>query len=251
MYQLFVLTLLSLTFDLGWGQAGRVPYSWLPEEMPNPQRSPKACGLGPNPGYICDPNAIITRHQLETLNWFLEGIANTENPRYCPCSRYHCDHSPRPRFYKVAIALVPSLRLPQDTNGRDIRPVDQAQTFAYRLENDLWNISSCQEDIVILYSRDDKALVTMTGEVAGRRLDAFSRSVIHSIVGPHFSEGRIHEGLLRMVYEIELVLNGNDYYRGLQLAQVSGSGVYPTASTFTSAFLLVCTWLLVTRMYSS
>ena len=43
----------------------------------------------------------------------------------------------------------------------------------------------------------------MTGLTAGNRLDAYSRSVIHSIVGEHFAEGRINEGLLRMVYEIE------------------------------------------------
>lgn len=238
MRQLIALTLVACT--LGLGQTSRPSY--LPEEYPNPQIRPRDCGFsGTKAGYICDPAGIITRHQLETINWFLEGIANTENPAFCPCSRYHCEHGPRPRFYKVAVALVPKLKLPLDSSNREVRPVDQAQIFAYRLENDLWNISSCQEDIVILYSRDDQTLVTMTGEVAGRRLDPYSRKVIHSIVGPHFAEGRIHEGLLRMIYEIELVLNGNDYYRGMQLAQVSDSAV----STFSSALLALCAMVLV------
>jgi hypothetical protein len=66
MHQLCLLLLMALTFDLGWGQATRVPYSYLPEEMPNPQRNPRACGLpGPEPGYICDPNGIITRHECK------------------------------------------------------------------------------------------------------------------------------------------------------------------------------------------
>jgi hypothetical protein len=51
---------------------------------------------------------------VETLEWFLKGLANTNNPDYCPCSRYYCEHGSGPRFYKLAIALVPSLRLPQE-----------------------------------------------------------------------------------------------------------------------------------------
>ena len=43
-------------------------------------------------------------------------------------------------------------------SGVETRPLNQAQAFAYRLEHDLWNISSCQEDIVILYSTDDQAV---------------------------------------------------------------------------------------------
>lgn len=43
-------------------------------------------------------------------------------------------------------------------SGVETTPLNQVQTFAYRLEHDLWNISSCQEDIVVLYSRDDQAV---------------------------------------------------------------------------------------------
>ncbi|KAK7107293.1 uncharacterized protein [Littorina saxatilis] len=243
MYHLCYFALAALTFDLGWSQE-RVRTSWLPEEIPNPQKNPKACGLGPNPGYICDPNGILTRHQLETIDWFLNGIAFTDNQAMCPCSRYHCEHGGAPRFYKVAIALVPRLALPMLTTGRRAEPLDQVQNFAYRLEHDLWNISSCEEDIVIVYSRDDQALVTMTGSTAGRRLDPYSRSVIHSIVGQHFADNRINEGLLRMVYEIELVLNGNNYYRGMVQAQVGGTGHRFAPSSLSFVLIAVSSVLL-------
>ena len=44
------------------------------------------------------------------------------------------------------------------TSGVEMKALDQVHTFAYRLEHDLWNISSCQEDIVVVYSRDDQAV---------------------------------------------------------------------------------------------
>lgn len=222
MYHLILVVLAILGVDVGFGQPR---YSWLPEELPNPQNNPRACGLGIEPGYICDPNHILSKRELETVNWHLEGIAETQGGR-CPCSQWYCDKQARarlPHFYQVAIALIPSLRLPRDTLGREVEPLDQAQTFAFRLENQLWNISACEEDIVILYSRDDNALVTMAGATARQQLDAFSRRTIHAMVGGHFAEGRIVEGLLRMVYEIDLVLNGNRYQDYMAAGQTSDS----------------------------
>lgn len=224
MKHLCVLTLVALTFELGRSQElETLPYSWLPEKFPNPIRNPRQCGLGDEPGYVCDPNGLLTRHQRKTLNWFLKGIADTVNTDECPCSRYHCENYRGQRFYKVAVALVPSLAIPRNTDGRDVEVLDQANTFAYRLENDLWNMSVCEEDIVVLYSRDDRALVTMTGKTAGRKLNAVARNVIHSIVGEALADGRINEGLERMVHEIELVLNGKRKYFGNLAGQTGGS----------------------------
>ncbi|KAL8560175.1 hypothetical protein ACOMHN_021670 [Nucella lapillus] len=111
MKYLCLLTLLVVTCDLGWGQELKVlPYSWEAEDFPNPQHKPRDCGLGNTPGYVCDPNEILSRHQLKTLNWFLMGIADIKNTKECPCSHYHCEHYKGQRFYKVAIALVPSLK---------------------------------------------------------------------------------------------------------------------------------------------
>ncbi|KAK7463227.1 hypothetical protein BaRGS_00038212 [Batillaria attramentaria] len=209
MFHLYLMAFVALALGVGYGQeqSGGLRYSWLPEELPNPLKNSdtaRACGLtGGNPGYICDPNHILSRRELDTVNWHLEGIANTEGGD-CPCSQWWCDRQARarlPHFYKVVIALIPRLRLPRDTEGRQVEPIDQAQTFAFRLQNELWNISTCREDI----------LVTMAGTTARQRLDAFSRRTIHAMVGQHFAEGRIVEGLLRMVYEMNLILNGNHY----------------------------------------
>lgn len=222
---LCLLTLLALTSDLGWGQELRtLPTSWVADDFPNPLVRPRDCGLDDKPGYVCDPNRLLTRHQLQTLNWFLQGIADTENVRECPCSHYHCENYNGQRFYKVAVALVPSLKKQPNEKGDELTALDQANAFAYRLEHDLWNMSVCEEDIVILFSRDDKALVTMTGQTAGRKLDGVSRQAIHSIVGRHFADGRINEGLERMVHEIKLVLTGKTKYYGQLGARTGGAG---------------------------
>ncbi|XP_076445673.1 uncharacterized protein LOC143283351 [Babylonia areolata] len=225
MKRLCLLTLVTVAFELVQSQKLEViPESWLPDNFPNPLKKHSICGLGKTPGYVCDPNRILTQHQLTTLNWFLQGIADTVNTDQCPCSRYFCENHVGQRFYKVAVALIPRLSIPRNTDGRQVSVLDQANIFAYRLEHDVWNMSSCEEDIVILYSRDDRALVTMTGQTAGRKLDALTRKVIHGMVGQAFAEGRINEGLERMVYEIEMVLNGKKNYHGMFETQTGGAG---------------------------
>ena len=34
-----------------------------PEQMPNPRRNPQACGLGHTPGFVCDPNGVLTHRE--------------------------------------------------------------------------------------------------------------------------------------------------------------------------------------------
>ena len=44
------------------------------------------------------------------------------------------------------------------TDLREVTPLAQAQKFAYHLKNDRWNFSVCGEDVVVLYSMDDKVV---------------------------------------------------------------------------------------------
>ena len=63
------LTSTSLPLGSTYSSVQTVQPEWSLSEYPNPMLDPAACGRDPEePGYLCDPNGIITKYQGNELN---------------------------------------------------------------------------------------------------------------------------------------------------------------------------------------
>ncbi|KAK6170792.1 hypothetical protein SNE40_019097 [Patella caerulea] len=182
-----------------------IPSEWLPEQFPNPKRNPQACGLGNKYGYVCDPNLLLTEKQRLILDWLMEGLV--KNDTKCPCSVWACEQ--KRQGYSVGIALVKKMKIPD----RSRTVLDQAKVFAHYLQSTHWHYGRCEEDIVVLYSKEDEVLQFMAGKTAGAVLTNQVARAIGNHVGGHFREGgNLPYGLYDLGLLLRDVLNGNTMY---------------------------------------
>ncbi|GFO03686.1 protein f09f7.1 [Plakobranchus ocellatus] len=185
------------------GQSSKL--QWFPEEMFNPLTQPRKCGLNTDePSFVCDPNRILG-DQLDSFNWILRDAAY--NGTKCPCSNYYCENNRGAIGYRIGLALVRQMKLQKGADGRRNKPEDQAQLFAMRLENDLWDMGNCEEDIIIFYSQNDQMLAMYGGSTALAKLTPYYRNLLAYRVGSRFEDGQIVEALNNLIYDLKLVLN--------------------------------------------
>ncbi|GFS12750.1 hypothetical protein ElyMa_004866500 [Elysia marginata] len=178
---------------------------WAPDDMFNPLVNPRDCGLQTDePSYVCDPNHILGDH-LASFNWILKDAAY--NSTRCPCSNYYCENARGAKGYRIGLALVRQMKLQKGSDGKRNTHMDQAQLFAQRLESDLWDMGSCQEDIIIFYSKDDQTLALFGGSTATMKLTPYYRKLLAYRSGSRFEDGKIVEALNYLIYDLKMVLN--------------------------------------------
>ncbi|XP_005107746.1 uncharacterized protein LOC101859815 [Aplysia californica] len=241
MMSITFLALFALMPYVALGQSSRL--EWAPEDMYNPIDEPVNCGLRKNePSYICDPNKILGEH-VNSFNWILRDAAY--NSTKCPCSNYYCETERGPTGYRISIAIVKKMKIQTNIDGRRNSPEDQAQLFAYRLENSKWNFGRCEEDIVIFYSHDDKMLAMYGGSTALKKLTPYYRQLLAYKVGQRFNEGHIVEAFNNLLVDLKLVLNCESESHDCNLHQIrDGAG-------FISVSMAVLSMSVVMTVYNS
>ncbi|XP_067674566.1 uncharacterized protein [Haliotis asinina] len=185
------------------------PDEWNPEDMPHPVRNPQHCRLGQKAGFMCDPDGILTERSVELLNWLLRGAY--DNDTVCPCSTYWCERTRKGTH--ISIALINRMKLAETFDDPDTAVMQAASNFALKLQNQFWNFGTCNNDVVIFFSRDDGVLFVSYGQTAALRLNNAVVSYIQGQFGHYFRPGGdIFVGLAEMVVAIRQVLNGNYHY---------------------------------------
>jgi len=137
----------------------------------------------PRPGcseyeWVCDPDNLLSHTEALMLDAKLSRVVSDTK---CPCSNYACKHSGS-RGYKVAVALITSFSpdsRKDDQNAASHREPSREQMAktleeAKKIAVDLrktWSFGRCDEDVVVIYSRDDDVVYTVTGSVARKKLD--------------------------------------------------------------------------------
>ncbi|KAH9525305.1 hypothetical protein Btru_001024 [Bulinus truncatus] len=199
-------TKVLLALEVSLGVAYSKKLEWLPEEFFNPQREPRECGLNSDePAYICDPNRILGEN-IHNINWHLKDAVY--NSTRCPCSNYYCEFDGRKdKGYHIGVALVRKMKLQANADGSSNSPKDQAQLFAYRLENSKWKMGNCEEDIIIFYSQEDSVLAIYGGSTANVKLTPYYQNLLRYKVDSRLKEGRIVDALNNLIYDLKKVLN--------------------------------------------
>ncbi|KAL5009908.1 hypothetical protein ScPMuIL_012213 [Solemya velum] len=223
----------------------RVPQEWSPQNYPNPQIEPKKCGrMNTKASWVCDPNHIITSRHADVLDWFIKGTY--ENDTRCACSAYACEQNNA--GYHISFALVRKIRRDANATNDNIGRLHDAKNFAYSLEQTLWDYGRCEDDIVVLYSYEDKILYTMAGRTAREKL---TDELIQEISGRHGHhlqpDGNIGAGLIQILFDYRRVLRGA-YLPPYQLQGEPILGGSSHVTSFVASFLVPFVAVFVSRL---
>lgn len=200
---------------------------------PNPMNDPEECGRNKR-SYLCDPDSILNPGEADQLDREIERVTNETK---CPCSENSCDSRKYRKGYKIAVALInkmPDDKYVQLKEGGDIleNNMEKARLYAYTLLN-RWKIGSCNEGIIIFYSKEDNVLYTMTGDTAAKKLKSTSIGEI-SMEGRGKFGSNNFEGLVYLITQYRDVLM--DKYRENDVikpktAALTDSSAFSLAST--------------------
>ncbi|XP_074662334.1 uncharacterized protein LOC141914894 [Tubulanus polymorphus] len=192
-------------------QVTPVERSWHVLDYPNPQVNITKCGRRVRRSWICDPNNLL---KFEEANELDSLIADIQRDTLCPCSRDICYRDGR--GYVISIALVNKLTTDSRQQGM-AQQVENGRKFVRNLEKYNYAFDRCDEDVIIMYSRDDNIIYTLTGLKAREKLTDQILSDITRDATVYFMHN-LFMGLKHMLYGIRSVLEGRylEYRTNLQ-----------------------------------
>ncbi|KAL4233423.1 hypothetical protein ACF0H5_008104 [Mactra antiquata] len=185
---------------------------WTSQDYPNPQEMPELCGrYTDTPSYVCDPNGLISKKSADFLDHILLSF---QNDTKCPCSAYSCERRQHSKGYIIAIALMRKIKRPDNVKDTPEAKKVLVHQFASDLRLRLWNSwATCDELIVIAFSKEDGILTTVTGSAANRVLSYNVTMAIQTELARFFrTDGNIGQGLHYLTLNYRRVLDGYDYY---------------------------------------
>ncbi|XP_045197765.1 uncharacterized protein LOC123552288 [Mercenaria mercenaria] len=186
---------------------------WTAKDYPNPQDDPEACGRYPDkPSYVCDPNGLISRKAADFLDHIL---LNLQNDTKCPCSTYSCEGRQHSKGYIMAIALVEKIYKPENVQDTVDGRKGLVNQFAFDLLRKRWNTwDTCDELIIIAFSKDDRILTTVSGKTPLRVLTDPITKAIQIELARFFRDdgGNVGQGLHYLTMNYRRVLDGYNYY---------------------------------------
>lgn len=188
--------LVAVTF----GQTVRV---WRYNDFPDPHSydTYSQCRRS-NLSNICDPDEIISRDKADEIDSLINSVY-----RETRCECQHCiDYS---HGYVIRVAIMPRMeRVFKNENWTDDthEMLRDAQMYAYLL-TDKWAMTGrCNESLLILYSRYDGLLYTLTRRTARQKLNDDAVKRITLAVRPYFDDSNtVAEGLMEMIRRYKLV----------------------------------------------
>lgn len=183
------------------------------ENIGNPRTDFNSCGRN-QPSYICDPDHVLSVGQDDALE---SQILHILNSTHCPCSSANMCDSTR-SGYLITIAMVNKMNL--TNNPADNNAPAQNDEHALRLATVLsearklasgllkkWNLGRCSESILILFSRGDNVLYTVTDVVAGKKLTDDLIGDIAMDVRSEFGQN-VTSGFQKLLAEYKEVFDG-------------------------------------------
>jgi len=209
-----VLTLVSLPqiealCNLRGDDAPPAPLEWNWVSYPNPnspnQDQQVQCCRSKQSS-VCDPNGLIPQATADDLDVDIENVYTDTR---CGCD--HCTNHNHGYVIRVALLekMIP-IRLTARDNGTMARLRD-AHLYAYQISRK-WNMDgACQEAILILYSKQDNILFTLTRSEARRKLSDTDIGEVSLKVRHYFDNERtIGDGIKEMIERYKRILSRDE-----------------------------------------
>ncbi|XP_064627902.1 uncharacterized protein LOC135487761 [Lineus longissimus] len=186
---------------------------WHYSSYPNPQTDLLECGRGNRMSWICDPDSVITMREADELDALAADIRRDTS---CPCNSQVCTRTARQAGFIVAVAMMNKIQRPYKSDGGSDLLTD-FRNWVTNLEKHRWRFDRCDEDIIILFSKYDSMIYTVTGEKARETL---TDELLYEITvdSQEYFAHSIFMGIKHMLYGIRKVLMGklNEYRRERQ-----------------------------------
>lgn len=216
---------------------------WEAQDYPNPMFDMEKCGrhIGRR-SYVCDPNGIISVKDADALDNILLGLPNMTS---CPCSAWSCERPGKDKGFHIFVALVKKLKRKEGTPKSREASEGLAGKFALTLLNKNWKIGECNEEVVILYSKEDGILRTQTGSTARLLLkDEIAAEIQRAMARFFQNEDTVGQGLQYLAMNYRRVLDGQDHLPIMYTNVDAGAAVVKisllTSLITTLLFKLLC-----------
>lgn len=157
-YVLLVLGVFSVT-------CGQMVDQWKVQEFPNPIYQVEACGRSESldKSWICDPNKVISEQDVNDISDMLDDIY--KNTR-CNCQTCIDDKN----GYVVMVAIMPRMYRIVNASSHHNDVMVDARIYAYYLSLYWSNFANCKQVVLVLFSRDDGVVYTLTQKDARTKL---------------------------------------------------------------------------------
>ncbi|XP_062613262.1 uncharacterized protein LOC134275040 [Saccostrea cucullata] len=201
----YLYAVLTLALVLGAQSSAQ----WRVTDFPHPVYQSKQCGMKES-SWICDPNGIISSADAEALQ---EMVRDTYESTQCPCSECATNN----QGYPIMVAIMPRMYriVNRSSNVQDV--LYDARVYAYYLSM-FWNVTTCDTNTLVLYSRDDDITYIMTWRNARALLDDTKVQQITLKNRFYFddatNQAEIGKGLKNVVLDISEVFKAKAPRRG-------------------------------------
>lgn len=193
------VVVLALMAIASYCEAQKKTTVWEAGYYPNPEKRPDLCRREGR-SRVCDPNTLLKDGEANKLDELIRGVEeNTE----CACQLHHCFDN---KGYRIGVALAKKIKDPAKKergtmlHGRMMK----GRRFAYHIKY-LWKLGACTDDVIIIYSKDDKVFYTIVGKTAAKKLKARLIGRISVAANKYFERGDIFKGLKHLIQKYELV----------------------------------------------
>ncbi|KAH9518465.1 hypothetical protein Btru_016866 [Bulinus truncatus] len=150
---------------------------------------------------VCNPNNIITKIDADAIDNLIN-IVHKETR--CPCNDCHkYKHG-----YSIRVAVINSFEKFNKKNSQQSL-LREAKLFSYLLSQKWKMQGACDETLLILYSKKDNLLFTMTRKTARMKLHDSDVGRISLAVRTYFDNpSTIGDGIIEMIRRYRLIFDG-------------------------------------------
>ncbi|BFZ10009.1 hypothetical protein BsWGS_13048 [Bradybaena similaris] len=194
------LTLIFLACIVTQGSGQRSDRrKWSAFDFPNPQHEYSQCGR-PNLSSVCDPNGIISRQDADTIDQLINALY-----RETRCQCYSCITNKH--GYIIKVVLMPEMeRVFPDGENTTLGRLRDAQMYSYIITQRWRMEGACNETLLILYSRNDGILYTLTRQMTRIKLSDEDVKKISLVVRHFFDRTEtIAAGIKEMIHRYRLI----------------------------------------------
>ncbi|XP_048766134.1 uncharacterized protein LOC125673563 [Ostrea edulis] len=135
---------------------------WRVTDFPHPVYQSKQCGRK-EASWICDPNGIVSTEDADAIQ---EMVTDTYEATRCPCPECATNN----QGYVIMVAIMPRMYRIVNRSALVQDVLYDARVYSYYLST-LWNVTTCDTNTLVLYSRDDDITYIMTWRNARALLD--------------------------------------------------------------------------------